>query len=88
MGERDTRAHRPLQHHSTVTLMLCRSSSGWERFDPVLEKSVEEAYQAGHPHHQGAEFSPHEQKQVIFQYDLKEMKKVSMACVMHACMRS
>ncbi len=54
----------------------------------MLEKSVEEAYQAGHPHHQGAEFSPHEQKQVIFQYDLKEMKKVSMACVMHACMRS
>ena len=81
----DTRAQRPLQCHSTVTLTLYRKSEGWERFEPALEKTVEAAYLAGHPHTQAAEFSPHEQKQVIFQYDLKGMKKVSLACVMHAC---
>ena len=50
-----------------------------DRFDPTLEKTVEAAYRAGHAHTQVSEFSPQEQKQVIFRYDLKEMKKVSLA---------
>jgi hypothetical protein len=79
----DTRAHRPLQYHATVTLMLYRGSMGWERFELALEKQVEAAYLADHPHMQAAEFSPNEQKEVSFQYDLKGMKKVSLACVMH-----
>ena len=60
-------------------LMLYRRSAAWERFEPALEKTVEAAYQAGQAHTQWAEFSPQEQKQVIFRYDLKEMKKVSLA---------
>ena len=59
--------------------MLYRRSAGSERFEPTLEKTVEAAYRAGHAHMQVAEFSPQEQKQVIFRYDLKEMKKVSLA---------
>ena len=55
-------------------LMLYRRSAAWERFEPALEKTVEAAYQAGHAHTHWAEFSPQEQKQVIFRYDLKEMK--------------
>jgi hypothetical protein len=63
--------------------MLYSGSVEWERFELALEKQVEEAYLDGHPHMQAAEFSPNEQKEVIFQYDLKRMKKVSLACVMH-----